>query len=283
MQPTATGALMSRRNLLITAGSLMLPAGASAQKLSKEDKKDAKEESHFWNYAASACAILGVVAAVTGVGAPVAAGCALVAAGCKIVGEMDSQASDDPPDTNFRTLARPQVKTITLPGETTSDSVKAAENALVANLAQIKALSDAMFVSINRASGALLAKQPSWRQRQDELGRSYASQLAKLMDELPDLFAHLRASLMEARLTVAATASDIAKAKRTVAEHGFPPELSDTFKEMGLSNGEVEDLRTGAERLAFVPSQAAFPEILADPRISSSSRAATAWLRRYAA
>jgi hypothetical protein len=277
---------MSRRNLLlITAGSLVLPVGAFAQQMSKEDKKETKEEAHFWNFAAIACSVVGVVVAITGAGLPVTAACAAAAAFCKGVGELDSKTADDPPDSNFKTLARPQVKTITLSSGniTTSDSVKVAENALVSNVAQIKALSDAMFISINRASGALLAKQPFWRRKQTELARSYASQLARLLDELPDIFARLRTSLVEAKLTVAPTASDIVEAKRMIAEHGFPHEMSATFKEIGLSNREIQDLRTGAGRLAITPAQAAFPDFLADPRIAASSRAAATRFRRYAA
>src|SRR6266550_799506 len=126
----------------------------------------------FW----AGVAGIGALFAATGVGLGVAIGGGINATYYEMLSSEYNKCAGDPPDPNYRTIQAPLVhtfQTIT-PGSGVTPAEAAALNALLANLAQVNALNDAMITSINRAQGAELDRQFGWVRRQARAAKTYA-------------------------------------------------------------------------------------------------------------
>src|SRR5205823_2065502 len=147
----------------------------------------------------------------------------------------------------------------------------AALNALLANLAQVNALNDAMITSINRAQGAELDRQFGWVRRQARAAKTYALREADLLSAQPALRFHVRVAYEHAGVHVTYTASQAADAKGQIAREGFPALVQALFLRLGLSPATIRGLAAKLVRVPLTNFPVTFPNDLSDPAVTSDT------------
>ena len=218
------------------------PPSASAPSIRELEKKQ-------WGQASVAA----TAASVTYAG--IAVGCALVpepaskavtvlgivvAGGYLALGVYYHYKSEDPPDKNYKRLARFVIPK--LPPVGAGSGVTAAEaaavNAFQANVARIGANDAAFITSFERAQGAYAARDGSWDRRQSRAAAAFARAEAKLLEALPGLEAALRRAVARASVRPLPR-SAVRKGLDDVGERGLPPRFSTTAKRLGVSAAAI--------------------------------------------
>jgi hypothetical protein len=193
----------------------------------------------------------------------------------------------DPPDDNFKAIAKPIVPDIspfTTEDGFTEEEAEAA-NDLLENLAHGFAFERALATSLNRAQSAHDAGSREWEDKQIRAAQDYAAELAKLFDARVELSDTLADVLKFGKDEVPQiTASDILQFQVEVSEQGLPEEDVEALRQLDLSNAQIEQIerglivQDGEEALAL----GTFPQMLTDPSVTESLRDAAQALRQFA-
>ncbi|HEU0304202.1 MAG TPA: hypothetical protein VFR32_06445 [Gaiellaceae bacterium] len=240
-----------------------------------------KEKAQYREYALVAS---GAGATTAGVGLaliefpPAAAVCIIVAGVELLLAEYYVLKANDPPDRNYKKLAKvvvPKPRPLRTGNGVTNDLARAA-NALLLNTAQVVGHDGAFIDSLERAQGAHAAKDAVWDKRQSELAAKLALAEAKLLDARPALAKALRRAAQPVLRTVSS-----AEAKS--AGHALPPALVSLLKSLGLHTSQIAAIRA---KVARVPSSALAGPLapkVAPAAIASAERGGARLLRQIAA
>jgi len=161
----------------------------------------------------------------------------------------------------------------------------AALNALLKAQARTVGLASAVATATNRYSGAALAKNSHWEQKQRAAARLYAGQLASsLATELADA-KHAQRTLADTVLhSLKVTAAEIRAFKASVAAHGIPHSLAADLAKLKLSPGNLAAIRVELERAnpAIIATPSSLLTALDYPVQERDARAAIKALRSFA-
>jgi hypothetical protein len=160
---------------------------------------------------------------------PLSKGCAAVfgvaAAGDGVLALFFQWLATDPVDSHYKSIATPLAGHIPrirqLDG--LSRAQTAAVNAFVRAEARTVSLAAAAATAVNRYSGAALADNTRWKQKQDAAARAYAGQLASsLTTELADAKLAERAVADTVLGSYTVSAAQIQGLQESIASHGIP-------------------------------------------------------------
>lgn len=158
----------------------------------------------------------------------------------------DLLIAGDPPDSNYAVIAFPEPPATSLvtPGSDVSQVEADAINSLAANQAQTIGLKRALLISMERAQGAAAAGNTEWVTRQSEAAKSYAAQLAVLLNEEPQLSDSLVLALLQsgARI-VTATTDDVRNLQGLAAASRLPAELGQALSLAGATSPVLDQAR----------------------------------------
>ncbi len=265
------------------------PPSAPPPKLTPDEKSNLR-------FAAAASAGFGVV---TGIGAivltfipspdPLTKGgagfCYLAAAGEFGIAAAALHKAKDPPDPNYKQLARlgfprwPVAK----PGPGLTKQEVAAENALATNTTRVVGYDTAFLTSLERAQGANAAGDGDWDRVQSHAAAGFARAEAKLLDARPPLEAALRQAFESAVTRVQVSVADARKAAGRVFQSGLPPSFVSLLRAFGLSTQEIASVRT--QMAGVAPSKVAgdLAAKLAVPAQAAAERKSAGIVRQIAA
>lgn len=262
------------------------PASSSAPSIRDLEKKQ-------WRDTSVATTAIGVTFAGMALGCALApepaskvvAVLGFIAAGAYYaVGVYAFYKSEDPPDKNYKRLARlvipklPAVKTGS--GATTAEA--AAANALLSTIARISANDAAFIASFERAQGAYAARDGTWDRRQSRAAASFARAEARLFDTMPGLETALGRAVQQASVSPL-TQADARRALDHGAKQGLPASFTATAAKLGV---DAAAMRAFAKRLSRAkPGVIAGPVApkFAAPAAAAADRAAARLLRTLAA
>ncbi|MDB5059009.1 MAG: hypothetical protein JWO59_2481, partial [Chloroflexi bacterium] len=216
-------------------------------------------------------------------------GLAVVTTTVSTVADSRSNASDalakDPIDPNFTKIARASIPApLLLPPATGVDgAVIAAYDAFATNVAEVTGITDALVTSLNRAHGALQARNRDWTTRQLEVAGGFAARDAALVGAESTLLARLRHAAEAAGLRVTVSAPDAQRIEQELLAHGVPSAVNRLLQSNGIDPRALDQL---IGSLASSPAPAgpfAFPDFLTDPGLLAAIDGEAAALRAFAA
>jgi len=239
----------------IEAGALV--AVARPPKDIKQAWRDAAvafgEMEAAYKITGNTAALIALIPPATAVAAPLAAVIKLVGEGSSYAMKVLSEhKAKDPADPNFEAVAK-----VTLPSRIPHIPAKSglsteliqAANALAMNVAKTKAQTQAFVTSINRMSGAYVAKNAAAKTMQEHAAAAFALAIAKLDDERPALRLSFDQALVAAGVnTFFLTSEAFNSVQASVAELGLPVDFVTQLRNSGLTAKEVatfqEDIMT---------------------------------------
>jgi hypothetical protein len=189
----------------------------------------------------------------------------------------------DPPDTNFTAIALPVFPNLQLlaPGLNVTQGEATSLNAWVTDLSQSLAYSQALYTSINRASGAAAATNAYWQTAQLNAVVQYESKLAGLLYQEPTLRSNVLVQLQAAgfpSITLYATnftdlLGDIAMG------NGLPSLLQQAASQLGLDGTTVSNIEDSFFGIDIGSVTGTFPANLANTNLDSAmlNAASTLW------
>jgi hypothetical protein len=264
------------------------PTSTSAPSLRDLEKKS-------WRDAATAATAAGVGFSGLAVGCalvpspdPVTKGIALfgvvVAIGYYAYGQYAYRKAQDPPDRNYKQLAKVVVPT--LPKVRAGGGVTAAEaaaaNALAASIARIAGYDAALVTSFERAQGAYAARDGTWDHRQSLAAARYARAEAKLLDARPALERALRKAI-ESAGAPALTLTDARRATDHVARHGLSASFTSYARRLGVGGAPLAAFARAAGRAKPATIAGPVTAKVGGPAVTHAYRSSAALLRTLAA
>lgn len=229
---------------------------------------------------------LGMAAAATSVALPPAS--AVLA----FVGAMKggmlyvvSVLASDPPDPNFRSVAQPRDVTsehLAAKGRLTRADANRV-NGLLTSLARTESLHEALLTAIERAQGATHAKQPAFEKRQMLAAAGFASQLARVDDELGTQSRDAERALMAAGITVQLGPGALNNAQAEISRNGLPRHLTREFDRLGRYGAQARRYLLAQTKLSVRQRTTwRFPQVLVSPDLLHSYREEADALRAFA-
>lgn len=199
--------------------------------------------------------------------------------------EAANKAQKDPPDRRYKVYAKP-ARTPTLlirPGRGLSRGAARAVSRLVTAQLKLAATAKALGATIDKAGGALLARNGRWQGRQIRLALRYERSLVRQLSALPGLRAKAARAARGSRLfTRAQSREAVLRAQTRVRRAGLPRGLQRFLRRLGFSGGELRGLRRSVARAK--PGKDLRPyTLLADRRLDDAYRIAAAYFRIWAA
>jgi len=187
-----------------------------------------------------------VVAALPPPADAAAAAYEAVGTGMILLGVHMENVAMDPADPNYTQIAQPQTPPIplfTTQSGLTSQEVTAF-NSLLTNVQQANGLANAIFTSLNRASGAEEAGNGYWRVQQLLAAAKYESQLAPLLQAEPALFANVQAALKAAGVpSVIVTPDDVLNIEEQIADgQGLPTPIAQAASQLGVDSTTLQEM-----------------------------------------
>jgi hypothetical protein len=190
----------------------------------------------------------------------------------------------DPPDPNFKRLARavtPHVSLFKAHADGLTAAAANAINALDKNQAQSKGVEEAIFTSFNRADGADQAQNLRWEQRQLRAAVKFEHELARLSQKQIALrlkAAHALQSV-SSLASMQVTTNEVVSFQSDVSSSGLPAPLAAALQTAGLDQNGMAALTE-----AFIdldPTQVAgdVTHALADPAFLQSLQGLSSSLR----
>jgi hypothetical protein len=264
------------------------PKATSPPSLRDIEKKGWEDAAKFGFGGASALAALAFGCAVVPSPDPVTKGIALfgmiVSVGYFAYGEYALSKALDPPDRNYKKLAKlaiPHLPAIQ-PGSGVTAAEAGAANALLANASQMAGIDAALLKSFERAQGAYAAQDGTWDTKQSRSAAKFARAEAKLLDARPALEAALRRAVAKAG-TIALTPADVKRGVARIARAGFPSPFVSTTRRLGIAPARLSAFRARVVRIK--PAAAAGPVAprFAPPATAAADRAGARLLRALAA
>jgi hypothetical protein len=259
------------------------PPSATAPGLSAQEKEEWRLQA--LRFSASGAASGGAALALLLIPEPVSKGGAAVTvlvAGLQLLAaEYCVKKWKDPPDPNYKVLARaafPRPARVRAGGGVTAAEA-AALNALLRQSARIAGDDAAFLASIQRADGAHAAGDAEWDKRQSAQAAAFARAEAALLAARPALEAALAKSVAAAGFSRSVT---VAEARTALARPAFPPSLDALLRAFGLRKADVERLHAAIAKVP--PAAAAGPAAakLAPARLASTERAGARLLQAIA-
>jgi hypothetical protein len=151
-------------------------------------------------------------------------------------------AAQDPIDHEFTNFDVPHV---TLPRLSGHDALSKSVNGLIDNHEQQVDLIRAVLISINRASGAMVAGNIEWKDKQVRVAARYLKKLSHLtskqvalQNRLKDIWTQLGYP------TLVSSALELHNAQLQLRAFGFQPNQIELFRRAGLTGQDISDLAT---------------------------------------
>jgi hypothetical protein len=189
----------------------------------------------------------------------------------------------DPPDPNFTVIAQPI--TISLPQQPFaletgwSQQEVDAVNVLLDNLQQSLALQKAIFISLNRADGALLARDAYWEGKQVEAAQGYFAQLRQLVDEQPKLLNDLVIAIRDRNIEITLDEASILEYQSGLIISGFSQQELDILLDLDADAVYINEARLAIalnnSSTTVALGESKFPDVLVDPTIISQLESAS--------
>jgi len=199
--------------------------------------------------------------------------------------ETAGKAQKDPPDRRYKVYAT-VARTPTLlirPGRGLSRGAATAVGRLVTAQLKLAATAKALGATIDKAGGALVAKNRTWQGRQIRLALRYERSLVRRLNALPGLRAKAARAARGSRIfTRAQSRRAVLRAQARVKRSGLPRGLRRFLRKLGFSSGELRGLRATIGRAK--PGRDLRPySALADRRLDDAFRMAASYFRIWAA
>lgn len=176
----------------------------------------------------------------------------------------------DPIDPNYTVIATPVIPSF--PTVATPPGVSQAEadawNALFDNMKQTIGVGNVLITSINRAAGAMVAGDMTWKDQQVQAALGYAAQLALLVGAQADLHKNLQQILVQEGSTpIPLTVNDVINYQWSVYASGLPAFLVQDLTQLGLSAQDIDLIRqwTTVKDPNIVAAAGGFPDSLTYP------------------
>ncbi|MFI3157747.1 MAG: hypothetical protein QX199_16500 [Methylococcaceae bacterium] len=230
----------------IEAGALV--AVARPPKDMKQAWRDAAaafgEMEAAYKITGNTAALIALIPPATAVAGPLAVVIKLVGEGSSYAMKtLSEHKAKDPADPNFEKIAK-----VTLPSRILRIPAKSglpavviqASNALAMNVAHTQAQTQAFVTSINRMSGAYVAKNAAAQAMQEHAAAAFALAIAKLDDERPALRLSFDEALVAAGVnSFFLTPEEFSSVQASVAELGLPADFVAQLRNSGLTAKEV--------------------------------------------
>jgi hypothetical protein len=165
--------------------------------------------------------------------------------------------AEDPPDPNFRVLARPtfHAPPVVRPDAPTGLTQAGADalNAYIANGLIIADLGEAAMATIDKLGGARAAGDATWADKQEALLRAYSQMLlgrVQTQAGLLDAFAAVAPDTAQQAMSI----DNVIAAQAALAANGFAPDELSDFAALGLDAATVSSMK--AAILAVDPNEA---------------------------
>lgn len=169
----------------------------------------------------------------------------LLAAGFTTSAALSAAIALDPPDPNFTQIATLVIPTIpsvdSKPG--IPQSVINAFNQLLANQAQVVGTQQALYTTLNRASGAYNAGNTYWLTQQQLAATKFEGQLAKLFSQQTILLANLQSALTTAGIDVNITPNQVLNFESRIAASGFSSQEVDYLQKFGADASLINNAK----------------------------------------
>ncbi len=204
----------------------------------------------------------------------------LYKAGENIV-ETSDKAQKDPPDRRFRVYAKvkrtPRV-TIRSGAASRAAARRRSAGCCTAQLAAA-ATGKALGATIDKAGGALKAKNRTWQGRQVRLARRYATTFARQLGALPGLRAKAARAVGRApQFARAPSRRAVLKAQARVRRDGLPRRLVTRLKRLGFDAADLRNLRRAAGK-AKLDGDLTPLRLLTEPKVDDGYRASASYFR----
>ncbi|MFN8133006.1 MAG: hypothetical protein U0R70_15790 [Solirubrobacteraceae bacterium] len=195
--------------------------------------------------------------------------------------ETADKSQKDPPDPRFKTYAKVRrTPRITIrPGGGLSRAGAAAVGRMLTAQLAADATAKALGATIDKAGGALKARNRTWQGRQVRRALRYAKTFVGQLSALPGLrAAAARAAGSAPQFSRAPSMAAIRRAQGKLRRGGLPRGLVARLRILGFSAAELRALRTAA--IGAKPAGDLRPaRLLTDPAVSNSYRILAAYFR----
>jgi hypothetical protein len=275
---TASGALMPSP----FARTSQAPACDVKKRFSPEDKVVlAKAKAYY------AGQILVCLATAHFVPHPVVKGAAL---GCELgagvaIAYLEYLLDTDPPDSNFRRIAKPSHSHLkhVRPNRRLSRRGARTLNRLLDSYSRATNLRGVFRVTIERASGAFNQGNVRFERIQMLKSADYAEQLARVLDRTGKQSRAAVRVLRRAGAKVRVTRRQAARFKSEVARHGLPRGLVRGLKRMGSRQSDLRALKRVILSQPALQATGRFPNVLAGSASSAEADAMRLFAKRVRA
>lgn len=169
----------------------------------------------------------------------------LLAAGFATTSALSALIALDPPDPNFTQIAVPVIPTIPAVGlqPGISKDVIDTFNQLLANQAQVVGTQQALYSTLNRASGAFNAGNTYWLTQQQRAATQFQGQLSKLFSQQASLLAKFQVALTASGIDVNITRSQVLNFESQVAFSGFSTQNTAYLQQFGADASLINTVR----------------------------------------
>lgn len=229
---------------------------------------------------AAACMAFAAAGALAGAVPPLAA-TALALAAVSCAGALGfAKLASDPPDMNFRSIARPKAPPAprVSAGQGVSSAAAASINSLFAVQTQELGLMRAMLTAFDRAAGAYVKKQTAWEKRQMLAAGRYASRLSLLILEEVKLRTRARAAFTT---PLPVSQADAYAFGNSFVGGQLPPKLAAGLARLGVSRAEREEARSAAAVIDPSLYDGNATALIADPTLLSGLRKTAADMKAF--
>lgn len=229
------------------------------------------------------------VAAVSPEPKPVAQGMGIAMTGigiALIIGAASTIAKiRDPVDKNFKkkALPRPPKPPVIMPVPGLNQEVADAVNAVLENQAKAVGIDRALMTSINRAQGAVLAKEPDFEKMQMTNAREYAGQVSQLIGQSASLRSTATNKLRSSGIMLAATDDQAREMRSMIIENGIPEQIHNIIQAYGSNPQERDDIE-GTFIMSIVDInalKAPFPDSMTPAGLSSAEQSIASALKEF--
>jgi hypothetical protein len=186
----------------------------------------------------------------------------------------DAILNADPPDSNFTTIAQPVYPPATVLAAPSGLPLPltTAFNALTTNYNKQIGLLQAMFTSINRVQGAIVAQNAFWEVKQRQAATFYGIAIANLIAQQPNLRQALITAFEGVSVPdVQVSPQMISSLESEVAANGLPSKFVAGLSQLGLSQGLVASLQEkDSQATAYFKTTVNFPNYVANPAFAAA-------------
>jgi uncharacterized membrane protein len=195
-----------------------------------------------------------------------------LAANFKIHAALGGRIAEDPIDNNFTQLATPVIPSI-LPWMGAPDITTAvvnAFNALMANGAQIVGIEQALYTTLNRASGAFAASNTVWFDRQLQAATRFEGQLSVFLSQEASLLTTFQNALQANGITATITPSEVLNYEMEIVSTGqLPADEVSALQEFGADASLISYITQLARVQDINAVAGTFPQLLTEPDLIS--------------